>query len=64
LPEAQSVEVTHVVPQLALDPVHWYGAHDGMPVVPLPSNVQVPFAEAPSDAAHTSHEPPQPVSQQ
>jgi hypothetical protein len=63
-PDAQSVEVVHDAPQLALPPVQRYGAHDGEPELPDESTVQVPLAEAPSAAEQTSQEPLQAVPQQ
>jgi hypothetical protein len=56
------VLVAQLTGQLPLVPLHTYAPQLGEPA-PV-TLVQVPFAAAPSAAEHTSHEPPQPVSQQ
>jgi hypothetical protein len=64
LPAVQSASPPQVFGHIPDTPVHRYAPQDGLPGWPSASGVQTPFAEAPSDCAHTSHAPPQAALQQ
>jgi hypothetical protein len=56
--------VVQLVGQVASVPSHTNGVHDGLPALPEPSTVQVPFAVAPSATEHASQAPPHALLQQ
>ncbi len=56
---AQLVSLEHDAGHVVLLPLHTSGKHDGLPVPPLPSVVQVPSALAPRATVQTAQEPAQ-----
>jgi hypothetical protein len=55
-PATQSPSLTQLDGQVAFEPSQRYGLHEGaLPAMPAATRVHVPSAEAPSEAAQTSH---------
>ncbi len=63
-PVTQSVSAAQLVAQVALDPEHTYGAHEGEPALPLLLIAHVPSTLAPAATEHASQAPEQAVLQQ
>jgi hypothetical protein len=63
LPPAHWAPLVQLVWQAA-EPLQTYGAHEGLPVLPAASTVQVPLIEAPRATEQTSQAPPHAVLQQ